>query len=378
MELNENSLQLKFICEIKRDNFMVDVTNSVYKNCVYFNSYIYIIKKNIHKLLLFENDGLYYYDGIEYNFIIIDGEKKHNISDNHNIFINLNDNKIYLDKTFLDIDNEITNIMDNSVTIQKDEYSVCFIIALKYIRGYDSYIKVYVDNIQKFYKNSFIIIVDNNSTHLKDIEIVFYNYKNIVILTNTSDSKYEVGAQNVGLKWIIENNKNNYDYYVFTQDNFIIENKYDFNKLKYFNIQACSIVEHQEHFEWIYTDEKKYILNNCNITGEYDNINICWGCSYIIDKSKLYCLDNYIKNVCLREKKGSCMYERILGFIIKELEPIKFIVDGFLTETKYTSKTDKSIMYSFKYFKKISQNKVDNKFENNYIAVLKNNIITTI
>jgi hypothetical protein len=214
--------------------------------------------------------------------------------------------------------------------------------------------------------------------HLKDIEIVLYNYKNIVILTNTSDSKFETGAHSFGLKWLIENDKNNYDYYVFTQDNFIIENKYDFNKLKYFNIQACSIVEHQEHFAWIYNNKKKTILNNYNITGEYGHNNICWACSFIIDKNKLCKLYNYIKYASLKEKTDSCIYERILGFIIRELEPIKFIVDGFLTETKYTSKTDKSIMYSFKYFKKISQNKLDNKDENNYIAILKNNIITTI
>ena len=41
-------------------------------------------------------------------------------------------------------------------------------------------------------------------------------------------------------------------------------------------------------------------------------------------------------------------------------------------------KTDKNITYSYKYFKKISQGKTDNKDDNNCVAILKNNIITTI
>ena len=68
----QNSLNLKFFCEIKHDNYKIDVTDCVYKKCLYFDSYIYIIKSNIQKLLLFEDLGLYYYDGIKYNIIILD------------------------------------------------------------------------------------------------------------------------------------------------------------------------------------------------------------------------------------------------------------------------------------------------------------------
>ena len=50
-----------------------------------------------------------------------------------------------------------------------DNYKVCFIIALKYIRGYVSFIDYYVDNIKLFYPNSLIVIVDNNSKYIEDV-----------------------------------------------------------------------------------------------------------------------------------------------------------------------------------------------------------------
>ena len=377
----QNSLNLKFFCEIKDDNFIVDVTDGVYKKCRYYN-YIYIDKEEefYKTYLLFKDYGLYYKKNIKYNFIIVDDEKTYNISTN--IFINLNDNKLYFDKTFADIDNELTNIIDNDVTIQKDGYSICFVISFIYIRGYDSYIKKYVDNIQKFYKNSFIIIVDNNSLYLRDIEIVLKNYKNIVILTNTSNSKYEVGAYTFGLKWLIDNNKSNYDYYLFSQANFIIEKKYDFNKLKYLNIQACSIVEHIEDFNFgdinnynyeehdQFFQEKIKILNKYNI--KHIDTNLCWSCTFVIHKNKLYNLYNYIKEEKLTCKKHSCMFERIMGFFIKQLDSTNFNIDGFLTAN-----------HTFKYFIKKSQwHKIDNNnmynndIYNKVFPIIKNNIIT--
>ena len=48
---------------------------------------------------------------------------------------------------------------------------LCFIISHKYYKSYKSFIKYYVDNIKKFYPNSFILIVDNNSENLEDIKI---------------------------------------------------------------------------------------------------------------------------------------------------------------------------------------------------------------
>lgn len=254
----KNALKLKFFCEINQSNFKVDVTDSVYKKCLYFGNYIYIGNGNILKLILFEEQGLYYNNGINYNIIIIDDNITYNLNDpNKNILIDIENNKLLFNKNFIDIDYQLTNKINNNLNFKNQKYSVCFVITLKYVRGYNSYIKIYIDNIQKFYENSFIIIVDNNSIYLKDIEIIFMNYKNIIIITNNSDKKFELGGHLFGLNWIIENNYTNFDYYIFTQDTFYINSKYDFNKLKYLNIQACSIVEHQEHFEWFYPNEKK-------------------------------------------------------------------------------------------------------------------------
>lgn len=361
-----NSLNLRFYCEYKEENGVkIDITNSVYKKYVYFNDYIYIIKGNIEKFVLFESDGVIYKNNIEYNLIIVDGDKIYNINSDNDIIINIPINKLYLNKSLKDVDNELTNIINN-FSIINDEPCICFIIALKYVRGYDSYIKIYVDNIQKFYKNSFIVIVDNNSTYIKDIEIVLKNYKNLIILTNTSDSKYEVGAYKFGLKWLIDNSMINYDYYVFTQDTFILENKYDFNKLKYLNVQACSIVEHLEHFTWYCPMVKLYILQKHNIS--INNINICWGCNFVISKNKIFNLYEYIKQHILKIKDHSCLFERVMGFFIKELEPKNFNIDGFLFD--YESKN------RLHYFKKKRQTKYDIIIDSNNIPIIKDNIIT--
>jgi len=351
----DDASQLKFICEVKNSDFKLDVTQGVYKKCKYFDNYIYIIKEKINKFILFEEFGLYYYDGIEYNFCIIDGDIKYNINDDDNIFIKINENKLFLNKTFNEIDNELTNIMNN--TYMKDEYSVCFMITMKYVRGYELHLKTYVDNIQTFYKNSFILIVDNNSLFLEDIEDIFKHYNDINIITNTSESKYEVGGYTFGIKWLIDNNKLNYDYYVFSQDNFIIQEKYDFNKLVYFNIQACCVVEHIEHPDpynlYDYT-KKKNILDKRNIS-IYSNSNCCFSCIFVIHKNKIYDLYNYIKDYIIIEKQDSVNSERTLGYFIKELEPKNFNIDGFLSEAYYCHPIN-----NFKYFKKISQAKPNN------------------
>lgn len=368
-----NSLALKFECEIILKNCIIDITDDVYKNCIFTDNYIFfnsvILLKHIEE---FKDIGNHmdYYRNIKYNIIITDGDKIYNMNNDDTILININDNKLYLNKTFFDIDNEITNIINN-ITIKKDEYSICFVITLKYVRGYDSYIKIYVDNIQHFYKNSFIIIIDNNSTYINDIKIVLKNYKNLMILTNTSDSKFEVGGYSFGLKWLIENNiTDKYDYYVFTQDNLILKKKYDFNKLQFFNIYACSILEHREDFEIDHPNEKRHILQQYNISCR--NTNICWGSNFVIHKNKIHDLYyKYIKNTSLKTKDDSCIFERIMGFFIKELEQKNFNIEGFLADRKcYHS--------NFKYFKKIHQSKNENDNDNTQIPILKNNIITCI
>ena len=109
-------------------------------------------------------------------------------------------------------------------------HKVVFIISHKYYREFPpSYIKYYVDNIQKFYPNACTIIVDNNSNNLEeDIIIQFKDYKNLVILINNSECKYELGSYKVGIQYMIEKNFYNLDYCVFTQDSFVLKNYFDF------------------------------------------------------------------------------------------------------------------------------------------------------
>src|SRR3972149_7218479 len=109
--------------------------------------------------------------------------------------------------------------------LTQDNYKLVFIIAHKYFRGYESYLKLYITNIQNFYNDALILVVDNNSNFKDDI---FNNIKsniNIIFLDNDIECKFELGAYQIGLKYLITNNLiDKYDYIVCTQDNFILKN----------------------------------------------------------------------------------------------------------------------------------------------------------
>ena len=204
---------------------------------------------------------------------------------------------------------------------------VCFIIALKYYRNYPTHIKEYVDSINKFYNNSFILIVDNNSTYIEDIK---FEYNNVIIITNTSDSKFEMGAYNFGINYIIENNlTDNYEYYIFTQDTFILHNKYDFNNLLNNNITACPIVgskqgtfandlkdcmgHHRGHKSQYLI---KYVIMKLQLTESIPDLTFCFANSFVLYKSKLNefnQLTNYIK---ITNKTQSESSERFLAGVL--------------------------------------------------------------
>jgi len=212
-----------------------------------------------------------------------------------------------------------------------ENYKLCFIIAHRYYRNYKSYMKFYVENINKFYKNSLIIIVDNNSKYFDDIKKLLNNYENIIFLINNSECKFEIGAYNVGINYIINNNLiEKYNYYIFSQDTFVLKNKCDFNNLSNNNILACAF-NHLENIPYdcnfnIYDPICINILNKINIYDKLSNFGLCWCCSFILHNSKVLDYYNIVKYEIITSRfGGSVQSERYLSGILYYLNNNKYI-----------------------------------------------------
>ena len=203
--------------------------------------------------------------------------------------------------------------------MEEDNPKPCFIIAHRYYRNYESYIQYYVDNIQKFYTNSFIIIVDNNSKHIDDIKNKLANYSNLVILSNDTPCKFEIGAYNVGINYLKDNNLiDKYDFCIFTQDNFILNNKYDFNILHNDGVKGCALVigDNRLHYEHIHTYDSPYILRKLGLEHNIDKIRLCWCNSFILHSSKILDFLNITKDIVITIRLQSESSERYLAAIL--------------------------------------------------------------
>jgi hypothetical protein len=216
-----------------------------------------------------------------------------------------------------------------------DNNKVVFIIAHKYFRGYDSYIEYYINNIRSFYEESLIIVVDNNSKYKDDIFENLKKYNNVVLLDNNIECKFEIGAYKVGIKYLIENNLlNDYSYCVFTQDNFIIKNKLDFNELKNKNIGACPINSWDKQ-DYAYFNIWESILNRINLLNNLDKITFCWCSSFIISTNKVIQFNDYIKDIVINIRSESEASERYLARILYELNNhINYDIDGDIMKLK--------------------------------------------
>ena len=222
----------------------------------------------------------------------------------------------------------------------EDSYKVCFVIALKYYRTYESFIKYYVDNIQRLYKNSFIIIVDNNSRYIDDIKQMFITYTNLIIITNNTICKFEIGAYKVGINYLILNNLiDNYNYYIFTQDNFILKNKYDFNILSNNNTVACPLVSfYNNHLKLGHWDRPItiQILTSLNLQNSVEKLTFCWCSSFILEKSKLIPFLNITQNIVITIRNQSESSERYLSGILYYLNNyIHADIDGDMDRQCY-------------------------------------------
>jgi hypothetical protein len=198
-------------------------------------------------------------------------------------------------------------------------YKLCFIISHKYYRNYTSYIQYYVDNIQLFYPGSLCIIVDNNSTHINDIIVKLKDYKNVIILTNASKCKFELGAYKVGISYLLNNNLlDKYDYTIFSQDNFVLKNKYDFNELRNKNICACSLTNSNpgQYVEQLDTIQSQIILKKLYLLNSIKKISLCWCNSFILHNTKIIDFFDIIKNNIITIREESVISERYLGAIL--------------------------------------------------------------
>lgn len=213
----------------------------------------------------------------------------------------------------------------------EDNYKVCFVIANKYVKNYPSFIDYYVENIQRFYKNSLILIVDNNSDNFEDIyfRLEKYQNNNLKILINESESKFELGAYKFGIKYILTNNLlANYDYYIFTQDTFVLKNKFNFNNFIDNNTFACPIKSHiNDDYNRHACDYEnpfiKTLLTNLNLENRVNDLRLCWANSFVLHNSKVKPFLDIVIDIITKNKFDACLCERFLSPILYKLNNYK-------------------------------------------------------
>jgi len=247
-----------------------------------------------------------------------------------------------------------------------DNINVCFIIACKYYRTADSHLKEYVNNIINLYNDAFIILVDNNSPDICDIHFLFNIYKNVAIITNTDTCKYELGAYNFGINYLIQNNLvNKYTYYVFTQDTFLIHSYYNFNNLIDNNISACPIVNSHKgtftndltNYMPHYSDNSdKYLIKdtiiNLDMVNLIPELTFCFANSFVLRYDKLNDFFQLTKHLIIDNKLKSESCERIFSAIL-------YLLNGKHNFSIENTKVNEFIpaiyigrLHTFDYFKK--------------------------
>jgi len=226
-----------------------------------------------------------------------------------------------------------------------DNNKPVFIIAHKYFRGYDSYVEYYINNIREFYEDSLIIVVDNNSIYKDDIFNNLKKYDNVILLDNNIECKFELGAYQVGVKYLIDNDLlDKYTYVVMTQDNFIIKNKLDFNQLSEANVKACPLngcdqnVDSPEYFniQQSCTDVSIPVLDKLGLNDNWDKISFCWCNSFILSTDKLLQMYGYLQQIVIKIRWESCASERYLARLLWELnDNVNYDIDGDIRDLKH-------------------------------------------
>ena len=204
----------------------------------------------------------------------------------------------------------------------RDPNKVCFVIAHKYSRGHTSYLKYYISNIQELYPEALTIVVDNNSVYKEDVFSTVRHLNNVVLLDNDSDSKFEIGAYTLALKYVLDNDiHKDYNYFIFAQDTFVLKNRYDFSEMEKDSCFARPINSMFADGEC--ADVVIPVMTKLGLNNNWDKVNFCWCSSFVVEKTKLTKLYDYFKQIKVICRWESCAGERYLARILWELNEHK-------------------------------------------------------
>jgi hypothetical protein len=135
-------------------------------------------------------------------------------------------------------------------------------------------------------------------------------------LENTSESKFELGAYKFATEYI-KNNNIKVDYYVCTQDTFVLVNKYDFNTLIKNNVKAAAL----EHFYFrLAFNLHINVLSKLNLYDPREKFLCCWCSSWCCDHDSLLKIYDLLYNIVPTTREHSTQTERYMGKILKLLK----------------------------------------------------------
>ena len=212
-----------------------------------------------------------------------------------------------------------------------DNNKLCFILANNYVKTSIPIIQQQLDTIRNWYANSFIIISINEADKpdsLDEIYKTFMNYTNLIILSNTSDHKDDLGAFYIAINWLMDTNNLVFKSYIFMQNNLVLEHKFNFDVLQKYDIKCCRFRNHWEHMNNIsYAEQHNRhlyknipdILKTLNIKNKELIMNICCNFNCIINDENILKFYEYIKLCKITNKYDYEVYERVMGYILDEI-----------------------------------------------------------
>jgi hypothetical protein len=232
---------------------------------------------------------------------------------------------------------------------------LCFVIAHKYFKGYESCIKQYVETIVDSYPDARVLIVDNNSGYLNEVFQDIDWCDGVTWIDNKKPGKFEIGAYYAAM---CHEDLSQYGYVVFSQDNFILKKRYDFEHLLENKIKAASLVSWTN--DWAKMDICSPILDMLQLSAD-PSARLCWCHSFIVSGDMIPRLQEIFSKIDITTRHQSEASERYLGQILFDMnEGVNHDIDGDIDQLSYqcmhvTSNTDVR-----EYFCKMCQQKNEN------------------